>query len=81
MPCRITINAHGPLRVEGDFELLDPEGRPFDLRGRTSVALCRCGASREKPFCDGTHNTVHFRSLVQGTGTMDRPGADFPAGS
>lgn len=66
--CRITVNHHGGLRIEGDFEIVDPEGRTIDLRGRRSVALCRCGASRQKPFCDGTHNTVHFRSVVVGEG-------------
>jgi CDGSH-type Zn-finger protein len=67
MSCRIVVTCNGGLRVEGDFELVDPEGRPIALRGRTSLALCRCGASRQKPFCDGTHNTVNFRSVVAGT--------------
>jgi CDGSH-type Zn-finger protein len=66
MPCRITVNYHGALRVEGDFEIVDPEGRPIDVRGRRSIALCRCGASRTKPFCDGSHNTTGFRSVVEG---------------
>ncbi|HEV8124625.1 MAG TPA: CDGSH iron-sulfur domain-containing protein [Gemmatimonadales bacterium] len=70
--CRVTVNAHGPLRIEGDFTIVDPEGRPLDLKGRTSLALCRCGASRNKPFCDGTHNTVNFRSIVTGEVTSDR---------
>jgi CDGSH-type Zn-finger protein len=61
MPTRIVINNHGPLRVEGDFELVDPEGSVYGLGGRRSIALCRCGASKNKPFCDGTHNTVGFR--------------------
>ena len=65
--CRVTVNAHGAYRIEGDFTLVDDEGRPFDLNGRTSIALCRCGASKRKPFCDGTHNTVNFRSIVQAT--------------
>ena len=66
MTCRITVNYHGPLRVEGDFQIVDPEGRIIDARGRTSLSLCRCGASQRKPFCDGTHNTIHFRSVVEG---------------
>jgi CDGSH-type Zn-finger protein len=66
MPCRITVNYHGALRIEGDFEIVDPEGRVIDTRGRRSLALCRCGASREKPFCDGSHGTVNFRSIVEG---------------
>ncbi|HXE58878.1 MAG TPA: CDGSH iron-sulfur domain-containing protein [Gemmatimonadales bacterium] len=59
--CRITVNPHGALRIEGDFELVDERGRVYGLGGRTSVALCRCGASRRKPFCDGRHNTCGFR--------------------
>jgi CDGSH iron-sulfur domain-containing protein 3 len=66
MTCRITINYHGPIRIEGECHLVDPEGRPIDTRGRTSFALCRCGASKQKPFCDGSHNTVNFRSVVEG---------------
>lgn len=64
--CLVTVNAHGPLRIEGDFTIVDPEGKPLELKGRTSVALCRCGSSKQKPFCDGTHNTINFRSIVQG---------------
>ncbi|MEP7325297.1 MAG: CDGSH iron-sulfur domain-containing protein [Gemmatimonadota bacterium] len=70
--CLVTVNAHGPLRIEGDFTIVDAEGRPLDLKGRTSLALCRCGASKHKPFCDGTHNTVNFRSIVTGDVTGDR---------
>jgi CDGSH-type Zn-finger protein len=66
MRCRITVNAHGALRVEGDFDLVDPEGRPIPGGDRPSLALCRCGASREKPFCDGSHGTCNFRSVVEG---------------
>ena len=66
MSCRVTVNAHGALRIEGDFVIVDPEGLEIDLRGRSSVALCRCGASRSKPFCDGSHGTVNFRSVVKG---------------
>ena len=69
--CLITVNAHGALRIEGEFTIVDAEGRRLDLKGRTSVALCRCGSSRQKPFCDGSHNTVGFRSIVEGESTED----------
>lgn len=47
----------GPLLVRGDFELREiADGRPIDAR-RTVIALCRCGRSRIKPFCDGSHAT------------------------
>lgn len=61
---KITINNNGSIRVEGDFEIVDPEGRAFGLAGRTTVSLCRCGHSTNKPFCDGTHKTSGFNDVV-----------------
>ncbi len=61
---RITVNPNGSLRVEGDFEIVDPEGRPFGLAGRSRVSLCRCGQSGNKPFCDSAHRTCGFQSVV-----------------
>jgi CDGSH-type Zn-finger protein len=61
---RITIRNNGSIRVEGEFAILDQEGRPFDLGGRTSVSLCRCGQSAKKPFCDSTHKACGFASEV-----------------
>ncbi|GIV37087.1 MAG: hypothetical protein KatS3mg032_1466 [Cyclobacteriaceae bacterium] len=52
---KITVNHNGSLRVEGDFELVDAEGKAYGLQGRTTVSLCRCGRSGNKPFCDGSH--------------------------
>ena len=51
-------------RVEGDFELVDQDGKAFGLAGRTRVSLCRCGQSANKPFCDSTHKTCGFQSTV-----------------
>ena len=51
----------GPLIVRGDFELHTPDGTPIDP-GRRTVALCRCGKSAIKPFCDGTHRAIRFRA-------------------
>lgn len=50
--------ADGPLYVRGRFSLVDDDGTPFDVERR--VALCRCGASETKPFCDGSHTEVGF---------------------
>ena len=61
---RITVKNDGSLRVEGDFEIVDPEGRPFGLAGRLHVSLCRCGQSLKKPFCDGAHKASGFCSQV-----------------
>ena len=59
-PTKITVMSNGSLRIEGDFEVLDPEGKNYGLAGRTKVSLCRCGHSGNKPFCDGTHKTIGF---------------------
>ncbi len=61
---RITVNNNGSLRVEGDFEIVDQDGKPFGLAGRTRVTLCRCGQSQTKPFCDSAHKTCGFDSVV-----------------
>ena len=60
----ITVKNNGSLRVEGDFEVVDQEGRPFGVTGRAHVSLCRCGQSENKPFCDGTHRICGFRSEI-----------------
>ncbi|MGB2572485.1 CDGSH iron-sulfur domain-containing protein [Micromonospora citrea] len=57
----ITPYPDGPLLVRGDFALVTPDGRAIDAR-RGTVALCRCGKSALKPFCDGTHKAVNFRA-------------------
>ncbi|HEX8628124.1 MAG TPA: CDGSH iron-sulfur domain-containing protein [Catenuloplanes sp.] len=51
----------GPLLLRGDFALMTPEGEVIDP-GRATVALCRCGKSAIKPFCDGTHKAIGFRA-------------------
>jgi CDGSH-type Zn-finger protein len=57
-----TVLLNGPLKVEGEITLLDAEGKPFGLSGRTAIFLCRCGMSENKPFCDGTHKRQGFQS-------------------
>lgn len=49
----------GPLLVRGDVELLGADGEPIE-RTRKVVALCRCGASTIKPYCDGSHKLTGF---------------------
>ena len=63
MAAKLTINNNGSIRLEGDFVVQDAEGKPFDLAGRTTIGLCRCGASENKPFCDGSHKRIGFDSL------------------
>jgi CDGSH-type Zn-finger protein len=63
MPDDVTITPYrdGPLLVRGPFRLVDQQGREIDT-GRETVALCRCGKSRLRPFCDGTHKLVRFKA-------------------
>lgn len=51
----------GPLLVRGDFQLVSTTGEALPRRRKT-VALCRCGASGIKPYCDGTHKLIGFRT-------------------
>lgn len=62
---KITVKKDGSLRLEGELTLCDAEGHPYDLAGRTSISLCRCGASENKPFCDGSHRKISFQSEVK----------------
>jgi CDGSH-type Zn-finger protein len=63
---KIRIRDHGPLLVEGPFELCDAEGRPFPLDAtKPAFALCRCGNSKNAPFCDGTHKECGFENAAR----------------
>jgi CDGSH-type Zn-finger protein len=56
----IRLRPHGPYVIEGDdVRVIDWEGREYPI-DRRPVALCRCGASARKPFCDGSHRTCGF---------------------
>ncbi len=57
----ITPYRDGPLLVRGPFRLQDQEGREI-VTERKTIALCRCGKSRIRPFCDGSHKLVRFRA-------------------
>lgn len=59
----------GPLLVRGEIDLVSSTGEPID-RNRKTIALCRCGASMIKPFCDGSHKMV---------GLVSEPGTDAQA--
>lgn len=62
----IRVRDNGPLLVEGPFHLLDGEGREYARdSAKPAVALCRCGQSKNRPFCDGTHRTCGFQSSVR----------------
>ena len=55
----ITVYPDGPLVVQGVFELRSADGVPINT-DRTTLALCRCGRSRLKPLCDGSHKQARF---------------------
>ena len=57
----ITPYRDGPLLVRGPFRLVDQDGNEITA-GDETIALCRCGKSRLRPFCDGTHKLVRFRA-------------------
>lgn len=57
----IVLCPDGPILIRGDFEIVTPSGEPVP-RNRNTVALCRCGASAIKPYCDGTHKMISFRT-------------------
>jgi CDGSH-type Zn-finger protein len=57
----VTAYRDGPLLVRGQVRLLDERGHAVEPR-RNPVALCRCGKSRLRPFCDGTHKLVDFHA-------------------
>ena len=58
----IKTRENGPLLIAGPFTLTDHEGNAFNLGGKETVALCRCGASKNKPFCDGSHRDCGFQA-------------------
>lgn len=62
---RVTIRTrnNGPFVVEGPVTICDSQGNPFPISGdKPNIALCRCGHSATRPFCDGSHNRVGFEA-------------------
>ena len=57
---KIEVLTNGPYRVRGPIELLDQNGKAFTIP--EGIALCRCGQSKNKPFCDASHQRSGFRS-------------------
>ena len=92
-PVTIIVRENGPFRIEGDdmarVRLVDAQGNEIPTAGRKAISLCRCGASTQKPFCDGTHSKIGFRGAEaaqaaydagrQGV-TTDTPAPAPPAG-
>lgn len=72
MSTKITIKPNGSIRLEGVFEIHDGNGNAYDLGGRTAISLCRCGHSKNKPFCDSSHREAGFTSVVEATALPPR---------
>jgi CDGSH-type Zn-finger protein len=70
MAINITIRDNGPLIVEGEFRLVDAQGNEVPI---VKKALCRCGGSTTKPFCDGTHSKIGFQGAVAAVQKADEP--------
>jgi CDGSH-type Zn-finger protein len=73
MPIKMLLTANGSIAVGGDLselQLVDSTGQKIDLSGQKKVWLCRCGASKSKPWCDGSHETIGYQA--------DGPAAPIP---
>jgi CDGSH-type Zn-finger protein len=64
-PVEIKVRDDGPLKITGPIRLVDPDGGVLDLPEGSSVVLCRCGLSQDKPFCDRSHRDGGFRSVIR----------------
>jgi CDGSH-type Zn-finger protein len=64
-PVEIRTKKDGPYLVQGPISLIDHEGNQHDIAERKTIALCRCGASVNKPFCDGTHSRIGFQAAEE----------------
>lgn len=61
MSVKVTVKNSGSIHIESEnIELYDQDGGKYDLAGRTLIKLCRCGQSKDMPFCDSTHKTIGF---------------------
>ena len=58
----IQVRANGPLKVTGPVTIIDANEVPFELPPGSSIVLCRCGHSKNKPFCDTTHREIGFEA-------------------
>ena len=76
MTTTIRLRRNGPYVIEGDeVKVVDWNGAEY-TPGRLPIALCRCGASTRKPFCDGTHSKIGFEAAE---GAVGPDAADKPA--
>jgi 3-phenylpropionate/trans-cinnamate dioxygenase ferredoxin subunit len=83
MPITITVRQNGPLFISADdapqITILDHAGNRIEPKPGKGIALCRCGASVNKPFCDGTHSRIGFQGARAAQEAFDAQGAGTPA--
>jgi CDGSH-type Zn-finger protein len=70
----ITPMENGPYIVRGSVTVLDIDGTEYDVSERKTIALCRCGGSTTKPFCDGTHSKTGFEAAERAVAAADAAG-------
>ena len=74
-PITITVRTNGPLLITGEdaahLRLVDQDGNEISIEGKKNVKLCRCGASTQKPFCDGTHSRIGFQGAEAARAEFD----------
>jgi CDGSH-type Zn-finger protein len=73
-PITIKVLKDGPLLISGEemagVTVVNAEGTALELRGK-NLKLCRCGASSNKPFCDGTHSKIGFKGAEEAARAFD----------
>jgi CDGSH-type Zn-finger protein len=74
-PITIKVVKDGPLLISGEemagVTVVNAEGTPLEVRGK-NLKLCRCGASSNKPFCDGTHSKIGFKGAEEAAREFDK---------
>jgi CDGSH iron-sulfur domain-containing protein 3 len=83
-PVEVVVRESGPYRIYGPIRVVDADGNPYDLdRKRIPdggfIALCRCGGSSTKPFCDGTHKRNGFTACERVSDPAWKTGPGGPA--
>ena len=80
MTIKIQARENGPYLLPGDdVVVVDQDGKEYDTAGRAMIALCRCGGSTTKPFCDGTHSKVGFAAAERAVAASEDGSGTAPA--
>ena len=68
----IKARENGPYRVTGPVRVIDADGNEYEVPADGKpIALCRCGGSKTKPFCDGTHSKIGFQAAERAVAEAD----------